>query len=209
VNTNINKYLIPGAIVVAGILIAGAFVYINYFPLGILSSQAAADKAINFINQNIQAGATASLVQVTEEKDVYKINLTINDTPYESYITKDGKFLFPSGIDLEATPVQNQTTETATVSAAFAQCLTEKGAKFYGAWWCTHCQNQKKLFGDALQYVTYVECEKSLTSQGNLTDECKAAKIESFPTWIFGDGTTKTGELTAAQLSELSGCPLK
>ena len=219
-NTNINKYLIPGAIAVAGILIAGAFVYLNYFPLGILSSQAAADKAIAFINQNIEQGATANLVQVTEENNVYKISLKINETPYESYITKDGRFLFPSGIDLEviegeqATEAANSgeqtSTETTAVSASFAQCLTEKGAKFYGAWWCSHCQNQKKMFGDALQYVNYIECEQTPgTSQGSLTDTCKTAEIESFPTWDFAGGVRKTGELTSAQLSELSGCPLQ
>ena len=28
-----------------------------------------------------------------------------------------------------------------------AQCLTDKGAKFYGAFWCSHCQEQKAEFG--------------------------------------------------------------
>jgi thiol-disulfide isomerase/thioredoxin len=29
----------------------------------------------------------------------------------------------------------------------FAECLKSKGAVFYGAFWCPHCQDQKKLFG--------------------------------------------------------------
>ena len=28
----------------------------------------------------------------------------------------------------------------------FALCLGDKGAVFYGAFWCPHCQNQKKMF---------------------------------------------------------------
>jgi hypothetical protein len=28
----------------------------------------------------------------------------------------------------------------------FAQCLKDKDAKFYGAFWCPHCQNQKAMF---------------------------------------------------------------
>jgi len=28
----------------------------------------------------------------------------------------------------------------------FAKCLTQKGAKMYGTFWCPHCQNQKKEF---------------------------------------------------------------
>ncbi|HEY4504811.1 MAG TPA: hypothetical protein VJI73_03495, partial [Candidatus Paceibacterota bacterium] len=30
---------------------------------------------------------------------------------------------------------------------AFANCLKDRGAIFYGAFWCPHCANQKKLFG--------------------------------------------------------------
>lgn len=29
----------------------------------------------------------------------------------------------------------------------FAKCLSEKGVKFYGAFWCSHCANQKAMFG--------------------------------------------------------------
>ena len=28
----------------------------------------------------------------------------------------------------------------------FAQCIKESGAEFYGTFWCTHCQNQKKKY---------------------------------------------------------------
>jgi len=221
INFNTNKNLIPAAIIIVGVLVTGVYIYVNYFSAGTLSSQAAAEKTIAFINENIEEGAVASLVQVIEEKDFYKVSLTVTfngvETPYESYITKDGKFLFPSGINLEQTPEvtteasgEQTSTETTTVSASFAQCLTEKGTRFYGAWWCAHCQNQKTLFGDALQYVNYIECEKTPgTSQWDLTDTCKDAEIASFPTWDFAGGTRKTGELTSVQLSEFSGCPLQ
>ena len=194
----------------AGILIAGAFVFINYWPIGMLSSQAAAEKAIAFINQNIEQGATATLVGMSEEKNVYKISLKINETPYESYITKDGRFLFPTGIDLGVTAdTTSEKQSSAVASAAFAQCLTEKGVKFYGAWWCPNCQNQKDKFGEAFQYVDYIECERVPgTSRGDTIDACKAANIESFPTWDFSDGTRKTGDLPLETLSEFSGCSL-
>ncbi|MEK7503864.1 MAG: hypothetical protein AAB577_02680 [Patescibacteria group bacterium] len=209
----INKYLIPGAIIVAGILVAGVYVFINYWPLGILSSQEAADKTIAFVNQNIEQGVVASLVAVAEKGMVYQISLKINETQYESYITKDGKFLFPTGIDFAAAAAsvsqEQAPVETATASADFGKCLTEKGVKLYGAWWCSHCQNQKKTLGDAFQYVNYIECEQTPTSQGSLIDACKNAKIESFPTWIFADGTRETGELSLTRLAEKSGCPLQ
>jgi len=38
----------------------------------------------------------------------------------------------------------------------FAQCLGEKGAKFYGAFWCPHCQAQKAIFGKSKEFLPYV-----------------------------------------------------
>ena len=35
----------------------------------------------------------------------------------------------------------------------FAQCLKDKGATFYGAFWCPHCQAQKKLFGTSVKFL--------------------------------------------------------
>jgi len=33
-----------------------------------------------------------------------------------------------------------------------AQCIADSGAKFYGAFWCPHCQNQKQAFGSAANH---------------------------------------------------------
>ena len=89
---------------------------------------------------------------------------------------------------------------------SFAQCLTDKGVKMYGAFWCPHCNNQKEMFGDSWQYVSYVECS---TPDRRQTDECKDAGITAYPTWEFADGARKVGELSLEELSEMSGCPLK
>jgi hypothetical protein len=89
--------------------------------------------------------------------------------------------------------------------AEFAQCLTDHGVKLYGTFWCPHCQRQKALFGDAVELINYVEC----TVDGRrdlLAKECQTAGIDSFPTWIFGDGSRQSGELSFAELAERSGC---
>src|SRR3989344_9366604 len=41
---------------------------------------------------------------------------------------------------------------TVGVYDTFAQCLTEKGAIFYGTFWCPHCKDQKELFGNSIKY---------------------------------------------------------
>jgi len=109
----LSKFLIPLSIVIAGLVIAGAIVYINpsFFKLkigGVLTTQEAGEKAINFINQNIlKDQATASLVGVIEESGLYKLTLKIKDKELTAYITKDGKLLFPGeGISLETQPSQ-------------------------------------------------------------------------------------------------------
>lgn len=86
-----------------------------------------------------------------------------------------------------------------------AQCLTDKGAKMYGAYWCPHCQSQKKLFGRAFSKVTYVEC----AIPGNpreQTQACKDANISGYPTWTFADGSRTNGEQSLADLAEKAGC---
>lgn len=89
---------------------------------------------------------------------------------------------------------------------AFAQCIEQSGTKFYGAFWCPHCQNQKALFGDAVDYLPYVECSTP-DGQGVL-DVCKEAGVESYPTWIFPNGSKETGEHTLEALAEKTGCEL-
>lgn len=92
----------------------------------------------------------------------------------------------------------------------FAKCLEEKGVTFYGAWWCPHCQNQKRLFGSAQRHLPYVECSPGRVR--TTSPECTAAGIESFPTWKFVEGTpggsVLTGEQTLVSLSEKTGCAI-
>ncbi len=90
--------------------------------------------------------------------------------------------------------------------APLAACLKDKGAVFYGAFWCPHCQATKRLFGSSAKDLPYLECSTP-DGKGQL-EVCKDKGITNYPTWIFADGTRMTGELTAAQLAEASGCAL-
>lgn len=89
--------------------------------------------------------------------------------------------------------------------ADLATCLTESGAKFYGAFWCPHCQDQKRDFGSAVKDVPYVEC--STPDGSGQTEECAAAGITGYPTWVFADGVRLSGYLSLNTLAERTGCP--
>lgn len=110
-------------IIVIAILVAGISIFGTYFYLNknrppqekFLSSQEAAQNAINYINENLlQKGVTASLVDVVEENGLYKIRLKVGEKEFISYVTKDGKILFPEeGIDLEK-KIAKEETPTST-----------------------------------------------------------------------------------------------
>jgi thiol-disulfide isomerase/thioredoxin len=86
-----------------------------------------------------------------------------------------------------------------------AQCITDSGAKFYGAWWCPHCQAQKAIFGKSAKKLPYVECQ---TRSREMIGTCTEEKIEGFPTWVFADGSRVTGERSIQELAEKTNCSL-
>ena len=83
-----------------------------------------------------------------------------------------------------------------------AKQLSEKGMVMYGAYWCSHCNNQKKEFGDAFKYVDYVECDAKGPNAN--PDECSAKGIEGYPTWIY-QGQKYSGEQSLDKLAEIIG----
>lgn len=88
----------------------------------------------------------------------------------------------------------------------FAQCITDSGAKFYGAFWCGHCQNQKTMFGNSQKLLPYIEC--STPDGRGRTSICEEDNINGYPTWEFADGSRREGEVPLSDLAQLTGCNL-
>ncbi|MEK9167990.1 MAG: hypothetical protein AAB769_01520 [Patescibacteria group bacterium] len=88
----------------------------------------------------------------------------------------------------------------------FAQCINDTGTIFYGAFWCPHCQNQKKMFGSAEKLLPYIEC--STPDAKGQTEECKDKGVTNYPTWVFPDTSVQTGEVSLAELAAKTGCVL-
>lgn len=89
---------------------------------------------------------------------------------------------------------------------AFAQCLADEGAVFYGAFWCPVCNAQKKLFGSSADLLPYKECSTP-DSRSQLAD-CREKNIQGYPTWEFADGSRMTGKLSMEQLAEKTACEI-
>lgn len=88
----------------------------------------------------------------------------------------------------------------------FAQCIADSGAKFYGAFWCPHCQDQKTMFGKSASLLPYIECSTP-DGQGQL-QVCKDAGITGYPSWDFADGSRENGLVQMDVLAQKTNCPL-
>ena len=86
---------------------------------------------------------------------------------------------------------------------ALAIHLADTGAKFYGAYWCPRCQEQKAVFEASAKRLPYVECSSGGRGSA-LTKPCAAEKIKSYPTWIIKD-QRYTGLQTPRSLAAASG----
>lgn len=85
---------------------------------------------------------------------------------------------------------------------ALATHLDESDARFYGAYWCPHCQEQKELFGASADRLPYVECTPDGRT-GPLNFACVANEVRDYPTWII-DGRRYTGLVSVQRLASLS-----
>ena len=88
----------------------------------------------------------------------------------------------------------------------FATCLKDRGAVFYGAFWCPHCRTQKELFGSSQRLLPYVECS---TADGrSQLQVCKDKDIAGYPLWEFADSSRLSGEVPLETLAEKTSCVL-
>ena len=85
---------------------------------------------------------------------------------------------------------------------ALALHLRDDGARFYGAFWCPMCDEQKSLFGAAAGLLPYVECSTGGPGSPQ-TPACREAAIEIYPTWEIA-GRRFEGLLDPEELAERS-----
>ncbi len=86
---------------------------------------------------------------------------------------------------------------------ALATHLQDSGARFYGAYWCRACREQKDLFAASVKRLPYTECAPS-GPDGPLTAACTIQDIRRYPTWIVG-GQRLTGVVDVERLARASG----
>ncbi len=108
-----------------------------------LGKQKAADQAVSYINENLlQPGTQATLEDISDEGSLYKVKLKIGDLDFQSYVTKDGKYLFPQGIDMtgsEEEVVPETETPTTGVKTASCEGVTKSNKPKVELFWMAMC----------------------------------------------------------------------
>jgi len=135
------------------------------------------------MNKNTIYGVSGAIIAVILGVILFFYNKTDNNFQKDFLLKKSGEIFFPDLAKFSGCKLPEDSVANEEKYDTFAKCLTEKGVKMYGAFWCGHCQNQKKAFGDSFKYVTYIECAEP-NSQKQL-EICAKEGITGYPTWVF------------------------
>ena len=112
-----DKNLIIKVLLVLCLVLAGALIYSqsSMFKTSASTKEDVVDKALDYINKNFSMGAEANLTgDIEEEEGLYKFQVEVEGQKFFSYVTKNGKLLFPQGIDLEEEVATSQSGEGET-----------------------------------------------------------------------------------------------
>ena len=93
------------------------------------------------------------------------------------------------------------TTKSSANAIALASEMKALDSRMFGAFWCSHCYDQKQAFGyEAMQYLPYIECDRE--GYNNKRDICREREVPGYPTWEIG-GELFPGERSLEELREI------
>jgi hypothetical protein len=211
-----RKNIIPVVVGIILAIIAGIIIYLDQKSKSSskeMSLEAAAQEAVTYINENLlMSGLTASLLESSDAGSIYKLRLAIKEGEtalgeLDSFVSKDGKFLFPEGYDMSESLdfgiEQDSGTEvllSPEEASKFVDCLEKANFVIYGANWCSWTSQLVQMLGgqEAVEPI-YVECTEE-------TDLCQEKEILGYPT-ILINGEQYEKERTFQGFSEATSCP--
>ncbi len=93
-------------------------------------------------------------------------------------------------------------TQSSPTQISLARHLTNSGAILYTAYWCSHCHDQKTLFGkEAVSELQIVECAKD--GRDNQRELCDLKGITGYPSWEI-NGKLESGVIPLKELADIS-----
>ncbi len=174
-------------------------------------------EAIDFINKNLlPPGTTATLVKITNEGSVYKIQIKIGNEEPDVYVSKDGKFLFTAAFEMKKAE-----TKTSPAPSQELPKADRPDVKLFVMSYCPYGLQMEKVYLPVYQllkdkadfeidFVDYIMHGKQEIDE-NLRQYCvQNQNKEEFAKYL--DCFAKTGEVdsclsqTSINQAELSEC---
>jgi len=208
--------IIPIVFLVVGLLVGASAVYLinQGVGQGAISIEEARERMLDAMSRLLSPEANASITDIVAENGLYKITVNIQGQEEVVYLTKSGILLFPEVINLDTllaspapTPEGPQQTFTPEQLTGLANCLTGKEVRFFGTAECPWCIRQKELFGEAAEFLPYIECTPGIATEQEIT-MCEEANVGGVPDWRFPGQEPVTGMQSIERIAELSGCPI-
>ena len=209
----------PIIFLVVGLLVGASAVYLinQGVGQGIISVEEARERVLSATTQLLPPETNVSITEIITERGLYKITIDIQGQKEIIYLTKNGSFLLPGGsiIDLDdlldnlaaEQPEQVFTPEQLTQLTGLANCLTEKGVRFFGTTECPWCTRQKEIFGPAAEFLPYIECSPNFATEQEAA-MCEEANVGGVPDWRFPNQEPLLGMQSIERIAELSGCAI-
>lgn len=101
----------------------------------------------------------------------------------------------------ESTAPPRVRSKSSARAVELAETLKSRNARLYGAFWCSHCADQKETLGaEAAAIMPYYECDAE--GQNSKRDECQKVGVRGYPTWQL-DGKLYSGERSLDDLEAI------
>jgi thiol-disulfide isomerase/thioredoxin len=158
-----------------------------------IGSQAAAEKAMKYINQYLIGDGSGVFSSVEEQPtSFYKFKFNYGEKEWGSFVSSDGKYVIPSDTYEIPALVDN---ETKTVEGNFTEIVGAEVCKenekptiyFFGSTTCPHCEWEKPIvqevvakFGDLISY------HENVDNQNDADIFSKYSATGSIPAIVIG-----------------------
>jgi hypothetical protein len=148
------------AVVIIAVLIytgpSSSFSLSNFLTFG-QSNQQIGQKVIDYINtKNLTGGAPAELVSVSEESGLVKIKIKIGENEFDSYATKDGKFLFPQVFDMSKEEAGNNQPAAGKTAEEIIAAIKKSDSPLVEAFIVSRCPfglQMQRMIADAVKNI--------------------------------------------------------